>query len=191
MRTRKVKKKKDTQKKLTKIPVIKRRLFKIWSEKVRERAGHQCEYCGIKKGDKNKNGKVTKIDAHHLLSRNVKNSPLKYDLFNGVAVCPICHKWGDDSFHRSSVTTMNWLLNNHPERYFYVLDTHNIKVDLENRNVLEEIERQLNSLEHLDIEKLKEIEASFPRPIKSVKPTLKTIGNLFECDPESSSSSES
>ncbi|GAF79576.1 unnamed protein product, partial [marine sediment metagenome] len=148
----------------------------------------QCEYCGIKKGDINKNGKVTKIDAHHLLSRNVKDSPLKFDLYNSVAVCPTCHKFGEDSFHRCPITTITWLIKNLPERYYYVLNNHTVKVDLENRKVLEVIEEQLKTLDHLDLDKMKEIEVAFPRIVKTRK-KVQFKGNLFGEDSESSSSS--
>lgn len=185
---------KNKKAKVKNISTIRNRLFKLWSEAVRERAGNACEYCGIKKGEIhiNKKGEaiVTKIDAHHFQSRDIKDSPLKFDIYNGVAACPTCHKWGADSFHRCGPTTMHWLLTNSPERYYYVIENHNERVDLENRHVLEEIEEQIKTLEHLDIEKIKAVEAEFPRVVKKRKPKIE--GTLFDEDekPESSSSSE-
>lgn len=191
MRKTMAKKNKTTKKKLKSLPTIRRRLFKLWSERVRKRAGDACEYCGIKKGEihHNKKGEAikTKIDAHHFQSRDVKDSPLKFDIYNGVAACPTCHKFGEDSFHRCAPTTMNWLLINHPERYFYVIENHHFKVDLDNRKVLEEIEYQLKTLEHLSLDKLKAVEEEFPRPVKKKKTEIK--GTLFDEDIEESSSS--
>jgi hypothetical protein len=190
------KKKKTKKARVKKLSTIRNRLFKLWSEAVRRRAGDACEYCGIKKGDIhiNKTGEeiVTKIDAHHFQSRDIKDSPLKFDIYNGVAACPTCHKWGADSFHRCGPTTMNWLLTHFPERYFYVIENHKVRIDLDNRKVLEEIENQLKTLEHLNLDRLKEVEAEFPRVVKKRKPKIE--GTLFEEDDdgkkESSSSSE-
>jgi hypothetical protein len=170
------KKKTTKKKKLDSLPKIRRRLFKLWSEAVRERGGHQCEYCDIKKGDLNKNGKVTKIDAHHLLSRDIKDCPLKFDIMNGIGVCPFCHKFGAPSFHRDPITTVTWLQEHHPDRYEYVLKCASLTIDLDNRKVLEEIEERLKAHEPLDFDKLVEIEAQFPR---RKKPKIEE-GNLFE-----------
>jgi len=165
--------KKKKKKKLDPIPKINRRLFRLWSEAVRERAGHKCEYCGIEKGAINVNGKKTKIDAHHFLSRDIHNCPLKFEILNGVAACPFCHKWGIPSFHRDPITTITWLIENHPERYSFVLNNSYIRVNLRNRKILAEIEKSLRNKESLDLEKLKEIdEASPPKP--------KMGGSLFD-----------
>ena len=84
-------------KKLPSIPRINRKLFKLWSEKIRARANNQCEYCGIAKGAIGKNGKpVKKLDAHHFISRVKKDSFLKWSLHNGICLCPTCHKFGED-----------------------------------------------------------------------------------------------
>ncbi len=184
-----MKPKKQIKKKLPKISTLNNKLFAKWSLVVRERAGHQCEYCGIKKGEINKNGKVTKIDAHHLQNRKTKNSPLKFDPFNGVAVCPVCHKFGEDSFHRCAPSTMHWLLVNKPERYFYIIENLKFKIDLANRKVLEEIEKQLETLEHLDLDKLKEIEATFPRIVKTQKSEIE--GTLFDKESDEDDDEES
>jgi len=190
--------KKPKKKKLDSIPKINRRLFKLWSLAVRDRAEHKCEYCGISKGEIhiNSDGKPikTKIDSHHLLSRDIKDCPLKFDILNSIAVCPTHHKWGIPSFHRDPVDTITWLQKHHPDRYEYVLKyDRNMTVDLQNRKVLEEIESKLKEQLPLDYEKLKAIEAEFPRKTK-VKIEIK--GSLFdgfdvdEFEENSSSSSE-
>lgn len=149
---------KTKKQKLDSLPKIHRRLFKIWSEKVRARSNETCEYCGIKKGEINKNGKATKIDAHHLYSRNIRNCPLKWDINNGISLCPICHKWGDLAFHKSPVTTIEWLRLNKSDRFNYVLQNTNERINLENRKVLEAIESKLIDGSPLEIHKLKEID---------------------------------
>jgi len=174
-----MKKTSNTKKiKLESLPKIKRRLFKLWSEAVRERAGFKCEFCGIENKAININGIATKIDAHHLVSRKIKDFPLKFSIDMGVAVCPICHKWGIPSFHRDPITTITWLIKNKPERYNFVLNNINVRIDLDNRAVLAEIEARLIAKESLDLNKLKAIEQQFPREIKPKKE--KIVGTLFE-----------
>jgi hypothetical protein len=177
------------KKKLESIPKINRRLFKLWSEKVRARAKNTCEYCGKKVGDLSEEGKpLVKVDAHHLQSRKISNNPLKWDLRNAVCACPLHHKFScNESFHRAPVITINWLMKNHPERFNYILEHFNDNIDLQNREVLKEIEKCLNEDLPLDIQKLKEIETANPRIIKNSK----IEGNLFEEEKESSSSSSS
>lgn len=150
--------KKIKKKKLTPIPKINRKLFKIWSEKIRERANKTCEYCGIKVGEIGKNGKpINKLDSHHLVSRIKKNSFLKWDLYNGICLCSTCHKFGEDSFHRSPVTTIYWFMKNHPDRMEYIMSNFHVKVDLENRELLAVIEKCLLEGKPTDIELLKQM----------------------------------
>ena len=184
----KTKKKKTKKKKIKSLPVLHRRCFSLWSIAVRERANNQCEICGRKRGDMGPKGKpINKIDAHHFISRNIKDFALKYDIMNGVAVCPFCHKFGVPSFHRDPITTITWLIKNSPERYHYVLENLSIRVDLENRMVMAEIENKLIENKHFDLEKLMQIEKLYPRQLKVKKETMK--GSLFDNLEESSSSS--
>lgn len=149
---------------------IRRRLFKLWSIAVRENALLKCEYCGIENKAININGVSTKLDAHHMISRNVKDMPLKFEIKNGICVCPICHKWGMPSFHRDPITTITWLIKNHPDRYNYILNNNSVRVDLDNRLILAEIEKRLIAKESLDFDRLKQIEKEFPREQKQKKP---------------------
>ena len=161
-KTEKIKKKK-----LESTAKIRRRLFKLWSLIVRKNS--ECEFCGIENKATNINGISTKLDAHHLISRDVKDMPLKFEIKNGICLCPICHKWGMPSFHRDAITTITWLIKNHPDRYNYVLNNSSVRVDLDNRLVLEEIEKRLIAKESLDLERLKQIEKDFPREQKPKK----------------------
>jgi len=178
--------KRPRKEKLESLPKIRKRLFKIWSEKCRERANHKCEYCGRGKGDLNENGKpLVKVDAHHLQSRKISGNPLKWDLRNSVCVCPLHHKFScNESFHKSPIITIAWLIKNHPERFNYVLEHYNDTVDLDNRNILGEIEKCLNNNEPLNIDKLKEIEKNYPRKSPEIK-----INSLFEEEKEKKESS--
>ena len=180
-------KKKVKTPKFKKVSTIRHRLHKIWSGIVRKRSNHKCELCGRKKGDMGPNEKpINKIDAHHFLSKEIKDCPLKFEILNGGAVCPFCHKFGVPSFHRDPIRTITWLQENHPDRYTYVLENSDVRVDLENRMVLAEIEKELKEEKSLDLNKLKQIEEKFPRKTKT-----KIEGSLFDPESESSESSES
>jgi hypothetical protein len=146
------------KKKLPSIPKINRKLFRIWSEKIHERADSKCEYCGLKVGENGKNGKpINKLDSHHLISRIKKNSFLKWDINNGICLCPSCHKFGEDSFHKSPVTTIYWFMKNHPDRLEYIMGNFDVKVDLNSREVLASIENSLVNNIPIDIELLKSL----------------------------------
>ena len=170
--------KKPKKKKKDSIPKINRRLFKLWNLAVRDPLNGKCEFCGNSVGEIGPSGKpITKIDAHHFLSRNVRNCPLKFDIRNGIGCCPFCHKFGTPSFHRDPITTITWLQINRPERYKFVLENREFTVDLQNRQVLAEIESKLKEQIPLDFDKLKAIEAEFPRKVK-VK--VEITGSLFD-----------
>jgi len=126
-----------------KIQIIHRKLLKLWSQKVRERANYTCEYCGAKKGDKNKNGKPTIIDAHHLMSKYVKNCPLKFDILNGIALCKNCHKFGPISIHNNPIIILNKLDD---ERWNRILNCHKIRIDLDSLEILDKIEKELRCI---------------------------------------------
>lgn len=175
------------KKKLDSIPKINRRLFKLWSESVKERAGDKCEFCGHKTGEDNGHGIINKIDSHHIISRKIKDSPLKFDVRNGVIADPFHHKFGIPSFHKDPITTITWLIKTRPEDYKFLLENSLFIVDMENRYVLEEIERRLVAKELLNFNKLKDIEKQFPR--RPSKPVLR--GSLFDKENQSSSSSSS
>lgn len=179
MKTNKTAKKK----KLDSIPKINRRLFKLWSEAVKERAGGKCEFCGHKTKEDNGHGLINKLDSHHLISRKIKDSPFKFDIRNGVLADPFHHKFGIPSFHKDPITTITWFIKNRPDDYKFLLENCTFSVDLENRKVLEEIEKCLVVKEPLDFHKLKEIEQQFPRQPKPIK------GTLFDEERRSSSSS--
>jgi len=170
------------QKKLESLPRIHKRLFKLWSEKVRLAAQNTCEYCGRKVGDIDSEGnKLIKVDAHHIQSRKVSGNPLKWDIRNAVCVCPLHHKFScNESFHRGPAITINWLIKNRPERFNYIVDHYNDQIDLDNRQILAEIERCLNNNEFLNIEKLKQIEKEYPRQSKK---TIVDISKEYEEKP--------
>ena len=136
---------KKKKKKLTSLPVIRRRLFRLVSQICRENANETCEVCGMKKGDLY-NGKPQRVEAHHLFSRHIKNSPLKWDLNNLICLCTRCHKTGEKSAHKNPIYFGEWLRINKPEQYQYILDHWEDSVNLDDRLILEKIEKELREI---------------------------------------------
>jgi hypothetical protein len=131
-------------KKLQKLPVIKRRIMKKWSLKVRSTTNNTCAVCGLKGGEAIK-GKVQKVEADHILSRDIKDSALKLNLLNGIPLCTYHHKFGPYSHHKNPVWFIHWLQNNRPKQFQYVLEHCGDLIDLNNREVVEEIEKKIDS----------------------------------------------
>lgn len=183
-----MKQKKNKKIKLDSLPKIRRRLLKLWSEVIRERDGYACCYCGIKHMSENPINPSSKVkcDSHHLLQKEIKNCPLKFEIKNSALLCSSHHKWdGEFSAHKSPIVFYDWFRKKYPDRYNFVLENSTIRVDLENRDVLAEIEKRLLAKESLDIQKLKEIEAKYPRQPKECKIPKTT---LFDKEESSSSS---
>jgi|TARA_Y100000310_G_C20307663_1_gene634718 5-methylcytosine-specific restriction endonuclease McrA len=60
-------------------------LDRAFSRAVRERAGGLCERCG-------KPSRA--LEAHHVVKRRILAT--RWDLGNGVALCPPCHWWAEN-----------------------------------------------------------------------------------------------
>lgn len=79
----------------------------LWKAIVKRKG--MCEVCG-KKG----NG----LNAHHIIGE--KNLTLKFDVINGVALCPGHHKLFRESAHEDWIWFMFWLMTNRPDDYNYL-----------------------------------------------------------------------
>ena len=133
---------KKKKKKLTSIPVIHRRLFRLASITCRENADLTCEMCGIKKGDIYK-GKPQRVQAHHVMSRSNVNSPLKWDTRNLSCLCTKCHKGGKRSAHKHALWFAQEFTKKRPEDAKWILDHTDDMVNIKNREILEFIEHQV------------------------------------------------
>jgi hypothetical protein len=142
--------KKEKRKKLTSIPVIHRRLFRLASILCRERANFTCEICG-KKQD---NTKKIRIEAHHVMSRSNKNCPLKYDLRNLCALCTSCHKFSKYSAHKHGLWFAKWFFENKPTEADFILNNSDIEVDLNDSNTLKYMEECLKNNIIFDYKKI-------------------------------------
>jgi len=76
---------------------LKTKLDKAWSIAVKKRAGNVCEVCKSSKS----------LNAHHYISRS--NLRLRWELFNGVCVCPGHHLFNNESFHKDPEFGHYWM----------------------------------------------------------------------------------
>jgi hypothetical protein len=79
---------------------LRNKLDKTWSELVKLQAGRKCEVCG----------KTENLNSHHIVGRC--NLRLRWEVFNGVCLCPGCHTFKRDSFHQNPVWAEDWLREN-------------------------------------------------------------------------------
>lgn len=145
-----MKKSNKSNKKLTSIPIIKRRLFRLVSQICRENANFTCEICGIVKGQLYKN-KPQHVECHHVMSRKNKGSPLQYDLRNLCCLCSYCHKHGKFSAHKHALWFAKWFIKMRPIDADWIIEHTNDVVDLDDRRVLEIIENCLIKKLPLDL----------------------------------------
>ena len=130
------KKKKTKRIKLESVAKIRRRLRRLWTEKVGNMGGHKCAVCGAVNQGK------SYVNAHHVIGY-VQSRRLRYDPINGVLLCPSHHKFGKLSAHKNGVWFAEWLRNVRPLQYQYVLQRMLTDLDLNDRDVLYEIERRV------------------------------------------------
>jgi len=94
-----------------KITTARNKLDKLWSLKIREK--EYCEVCG-KIGN----------NPHHVVGR--RNMTLRFDLRNGVLLCPLHHTFGIQSAHQDPLGFVNWFKNNRPKDLKYLMKQRNI-----------------------------------------------------------------
>jgi len=71
-------------------PLTDKKLLEYWGKAVKERAGHKCEYpeCNVN---------YTQLHPHHFYSRRIV--PMRYNIDNGIALCPYHHTLGPYAAH--------------------------------------------------------------------------------------------
>jgi len=84
----------------------KRKSLAQWSKDVRDRDGNKCVVCG----------KTEYIQSHHLIPKE-RFKQFMFEIDNGIALCPSCHKYGSYSFHRNPLWACDWLQKNRPQLY--------------------------------------------------------------------------
>ncbi len=115
-----------------------KKLDALWSEIVKLRAGRRCEVCG----------ESSYLNAHHYVSRS--NRRLRWELYNGVAVCPKHHTFANESFHRDPVWGGDWMEDNREDNLIEI-ENHRQEIakwcdaDLEEKII--ELKKLLNKFE--------------------------------------------
>lgn len=113
---------------------LKNKLLKLWSIKVKERAGNKCETPGC--------NATEKINAHHI-ETYMMHPGLRYDLRNGVAACPGCHKFFKNSWHKSFIFAYKHMTQYRQEDLQYLA---NYKDDNEELTI-EKLEQKIKEME--------------------------------------------
>lgn len=81
------------------------RLDDMWKQEVYRRAKNKCEFCG--KAGWEENGKIKGLNAHHIFSRG--NWDVRWDVDNGVCLCPGHHTLTNESFHKAPAEMLEWI----------------------------------------------------------------------------------
>ena len=81
-------------------------LDNLWRYAVYKQGFNKCEYCD----------KEGKLNAHHIFSRS--NFNVRWDIDNGICLCPYHHFFGTISFHKSPVEMLEWIKNKRGEEWF-------------------------------------------------------------------------
>ena len=100
------------------LKLLKRKCLKLWSEKVKDRAGRKCEICGKKR--------KKWLNAHHV-EDSILNKFLKFDVRNGTCLCPKCHKFGQHSAHKSFCTMFTFMSKKRMADFEYLLSHYRDK----------------------------------------------------------------
>ena len=130
-------KKKAKRIKLELTAKIRRRLRKLWKEKVGVLNQHRCAVCGCMNEGK------SYVNAHHIIGY-VQSRRLRYDPLNGVLLCPSHHKFGRLSAHKNGIWFAEWLRTNRVLQYQYVLKHQEKDLDLNDRETLYTVEKRIN-----------------------------------------------
>lgn len=85
-----------------------------WSRVVKLQAGNKCEICGLKHD---------KLNSHHIVGR--RNLRLRWELYNGVCLCPGCHTFRTNSAHQNPIWFDKWLKENRGEDLKLIESTMN------------------------------------------------------------------
>ena len=106
---------------------------KLWSELVKLLAWNKCEHCW----------KTEHLNSHHLWGR--KNINLRWDTYNGMCLCPSCHKFSNVfSAHETPVSFSMWLYN--LKWNAYISKMIELSEDKDNKNSVEKMKETISYL---------------------------------------------
>ena len=91
-----------------KISTVSKRCLKLWSILVHKRFRNKCAVCKS----------TGKLDAHHIIDKRF--GILRFDILNGILLCPSHHKFGLESFHNNPIFAYEFLKAKFPNRISYL-----------------------------------------------------------------------
>jgi hypothetical protein len=114
-----------------------KKILVLWAKLVKLKAGNKCEKCGSS----------FFLQSHHLYGR--KNYNVRYDIDNGVALCPSCHKLGRSSFHNSPLENIELMITKRGQIWFNRLQEKATKdIFKQDKDEIEKLlKKQLKKLE--------------------------------------------
>uniref|UniRef100_A0A6M3L345 Putative HNH endonuclease n=1 Tax=viral metagenome TaxID=1070528 RepID=A0A6M3L345_9ZZZZ len=114
------------------LKLLRRKCLFLWKARVKERAGKKCEAIGCKK---------TKfLNAHHIESF-ISNKSLRFDIRNGICLCPRHHRFGWFSAHRSFCFVFTLLSNKRKLDFDYLLEHYQDRIELNKEFLLDKISK--------------------------------------------------
>lgn len=90
---------------------VKNRLDKLWSKMIRD--CDKCAICGVTSFEK-------QLHPHHIIGRMRLRT--RWDIKNGICLCASHHTLGKLSAHADPLWFNNWLIENKPEDFQYLMD---------------------------------------------------------------------
>jgi len=90
-----------------------RELDNMWKQKVKDRDMWCCQFCHKKLEGRS-------CHAHHILPKRMKG--MRWDIHNGITLCPSHHKLGIFSAHNNALWFTYWLKTNRPDQFKYLVN---------------------------------------------------------------------
>lgn len=113
------------------------RLYRLWAEIVHARYNGKCAVCG------RENSKEAPLNAHHIMPRQMFTG-LRFNPWNGISLCPRCHKMGKFSAHKGGIWFAEWLRTHDKTTYDYCLAGKDTELDCKSRAALYSVENMLH-----------------------------------------------
>lgn len=90
---------------------INNELDATWASQVKTRDDNICQRC---------ERPSKRLNAHHIIPRQYKG--LRWDISNGVSLCPRCHRLGKEAAHQNALLFTEWLKTSKPDIYSYLME---------------------------------------------------------------------
>lgn len=128
---------KPTTKELEEESVLKKKCLQLWARKVKEHAGNSCEVDGCKQ--------KKFLNSHHIESF-ISNKGLRFEVRNGICLCPRHHRFGWHSAHRSFCFLYQLLFKKRKDDLEFLLNNYQNRIKLDKVFLLNKIKELENEL---------------------------------------------